>query len=367
MEKYIPIQDPELNDTISFEHMPGTISPESQDLLQTGTEESAKYCEESKRSLDMKYIMNCYDATKSYLQACDGKGDTNSLDLNIGQFLTELDENHDDKYLSGNMKYAYSMNTYSCMYSACFQALIDRIESSDSQLSQCFWKIKAGYNKLITSYFTKVNEIDEENKILQEENYKNKPLVSSVEEDRPKTIQKSMNRSRNRLKTGTSLSKSKSSRSKSTKRFKSFMGSNRNLSPASSTLTVFSKYRTRENRPRKKSKICLNNVFKSVDEKPKLLPLKSLKVLIEEICESKENFDKKCILIEQQCETMEQYLYTYLNQKYGLKSLVLDWVTTIVNSVNVYSHEESDPDVILFGRILKEECDFEVFTRRDEV
>lgn len=36
-------------------------------------------------------------------------------------------------------------------------------------------------------------------------------------------------------------------------------------------------------------------------------------------------------------ETMEQYLYTFLNQKYGLKSLVLDWVTAIVNSIQAWS------------------------------
>lgn len=109
--------------------------------------------------------MNCYDATKTYLQTTDSSADTNRLDLNIGQFLTELDENSEDKYVSHNMKYAYGVNTYSCMYSACFQALIDRIEGQDTQLSQCLWKIKAGYNKLINGYFTKFNEIDEENKV----------------------------------------------------------------------------------------------------------------------------------------------------------------------------------------------------------
>lgn len=52
-------------------------------------------------------------------------------------------------------------------------------------------------------------------------------------------------------------------------------------------------------------------------------------------------------------ETMEQYLYTYLNQKYGLKPIVLEWITTIVNSVHVYSNEDKDPDALVFGKILK--------------
>ena len=109
-----------------------------------------------------------------------------------------------------------------------------------------------------------------------------------------------------------------------------------------------------------------SNLFKSQDERPKLLPLKSLKQQIEDICESKIKFDEKCRVAKQPVETMEQYLYTYLNQKYGLKSLVIDWVTTIINSVNVYSHDgklrcfnhlDPDPDVVMFGRILKNECE----------
>lgn len=75
---------------------------------------------------------------------------------------------------------------------------------------------------------------------------------------------------------------------------------------------------------------------------------------------------------------MEQYLYTYMNQKYGLKSLVIDWVMTVVNSIQVYSKEgkfqrinlclDPDPDVLVFGRILKNECEegfdkFQHYTR----
>lgn len=65
---------------------------------------------------------------------------------------------------------------------------------------------------------------------------------------------------------------------------------------------------------------------------------------------------------------MEQYLFTFLNQKYGLKSLVIEWATSIVNSVYAYSNEEKDPDVMVFGRILKNEWEegfdqFQNYTR----
>jgi len=49
------------------------------------------------------------------------------------------------------------------------------------------------------------------------------------------------------------------------------------------------------------------------------LSLKQLKDVIEEIYASKTKFDQRCIEGHQPRETMEQHMYTFLNQKYGLK------------------------------------------------
>ena len=54
---------------------------------------------------------------------------------------------------------------------------------------------------------------------------------------------------------------------------------------------------------------------------------------------------------------MEQFMYTYLNQKYGLKSLVVDWASAMLSGVKHYSQE--DHDVVLFDKILRNECDEE--------
>ena len=48
---------------------------------------------------------------------------------------------------------------------------------------------------------------------------------------------------------------------------------------------------------------------------------------------SKIKFDKKCEDAKQPRETMEQFMYTYLNQKYGLKNLIVEWAAAIVNGV----------------------------------
>jgi hypothetical protein len=54
---------------------------------------------------------------------------------------------------------------------------------------------------------------------------------------------------------------------------------------------------------------------------------------------------------------MEQYMYTYLNQKYGLKNLIIEWAVSIINGIKTYLRD--DHDVTLFGKILKNECDEE--------
>lgn len=54
---------------------------------------------------------------------------------------------------------------------------------------------------------------------------------------------------------------------------------------------------------------------------------------------------------------MEQFMYTFLNQWYGLKSLIIEWVAAIINGIKTYLRE--DHDVALFGKILKNECDEE--------
>ncbi|CAD8185467.1 unnamed protein product [Paramecium pentaurelia] len=87
------------------------------------------------------------------------------------------------------------------------------------------------------------------------------------------------------------------------------------------------------------------------------LTLKQLKDVINEIYESKQKFDQKCADSKLPRETMEQHMYTYLNQKYGLKSLIIEWATSIINALKKYSAE--DNDVAVFGKILRNECDEE--------
>lgn len=89
----------------------------------------------------------------------------------------------------------------------------------------------------------------------------------------------------------------------------------------------------------------------------RVLTLKQLKDVIEEINESKLKYDKKCFELKMPRETMEQHMYSFLNQKYGLKNLIIEWATAIINGIKKYAFE--DNDITVFAKILRNECDEE--------
>ena len=87
------------------------------------------------------------------------------------------------------------------------------------------------------------------------------------------------------------------------------------------------------------------------------ISLKQLKDHIEQIYASKIKFDQKCKQARLPRETMEQHMYTYLNQRYGLKPLIVDHASAIIKAVNKCAKQ--DNDVAVFGKILRNEIDEE--------
>lgn len=81
----------------------------------------------------------------------------------------------------------------------------------------------------------------------------------------------------------------------------------------------------------------------------RVLTGKMMRDIINEIYASKAEFDKKCMENKLPRETMEQHMYTFLNQKYGLKTLIIEWATSIVNGIKMYSIDDSD--ICLFGKV----------------
>ena len=83
------------------------------------------------------------------------------------------------------------------------------------------------------------------------------------------------------------------------------------------------------------------------------ISLKSLKDFINELYISKTNYDMKCLELKLPRETLEEHMYTFLNKKYGLKNLIIDWARSVINGIKYYSKKDSQ--VLLFGKIMRNE------------
>ena len=83
--------------------------------------------------------------------------------------------------------------------------------------------------------------------------------------------------------------------------------------------------------------------------------LRQLLETINDIYNSKLDYDKKLVQNNQQKLTMEQFLYQYLNNKYGLKNLVIEYASGIIQGIKDFSKKNSE--VLLFAKILRNELE----------
>ena len=100
-------------------------------------------------------------------------------------------------------------------------------------------------------------------------------------------------------------------------------------------------------------------------ESSKILSLKQMKETIEEIYVSKVKFDSKNMRSKLPRETMNQFLFTFLNHKYGLKNLTIEAAKSIVSGVEAY--EAKDNGVAVFGKILRNEIEEEFHNNQKEL
>ena len=73
---------------------------------------------------------------------------------------------------------------------------------------------------------------------------------------------------------------------------------------------------------------------------PKNLTLRQLQDLIFEIYQAKSKYDTKCMQNKLARETMEEFMYTFLNQRYGLRSLTITWAASLINGIRTYSKHD---------------------------
>lgn len=119
--------------------------------------------------------------------------------------------------------------------------------------------------------------------------------------------------------------------------------------------------------PKEKKKISrkVKNEFK---EAKKTIKLTWLQENIEDLYRAKKKQDQKvrenwarrlndksegkeCLKFE----TMEQFMYSHLKMRYGLKGLIIDQVEQIIQGIKTY--KETHVNILLFGKILRNEVD----------
>lgn len=82
----------------------------------------------------------------------------------------------------------------------------------------------------------------------------------------------------------------------------------------------------------------------------RILTFKNLKDFIEEVYEGKVVYDAVCKKENKAKETLEQYLFSHLRNKYGLNNIVAEWMYALVEALK--THMGKDNDVTLFALVI---------------
>ena len=104
-------------------------------------------------------------------------------------------------------------------------------------------------------------------------------------------------------------------------------------------------------------KNCFN---KQIIVSKKKLTREQLNEIIQNIYKSKTAYDQNCIDLNKPLETMEQHMYQYLNNKYGLKNLTIEYASAIISGIKEYS--KKDMNIKVFGMLLKNEIEENTLT-----
>ena len=85
------------------------------------------------------------------------------------------------------------------------------------------------------------------------------------------------------------------------------------------------------------------------DGQSRVLTLQALRDFIDELFASKQKADTKCAQSRMPRETLEHFLFTFLNHRFGLRSIVADWLTAIRGALACYGNTEHD--IALFKKV----------------
>ena len=203
-------------------------------------------------------------------------------------------------------------------------------------------KMKSEKNSLLkkvnedkSRYELKIKKLEKENEVMTNKLINNMNLNL-------KTPYTSINLGKNKINFKyNNIIKDKNDKGKSPQNI-SIENSKNNKSPYKSNMSTISNY----------------NNFRTISPssntiRHQSLSLKALKEFINELYISKNNYNIKCEQFKLPKDTLEEHMYAFLNKKYGLKNIVIDWAKNIIQGIKKYS--KIDSAVLLFAKILKNE------------
>ena len=203
-------------------------------------------------------------------------------------------------------------------------------------------KMKSEKNSLLkkvnedkSRYELKIKKLEKENEVMTNKLINNMNLNL-------KTPYTSINFGKNKINFKyNNIIKDKNDKNKSPQNI-SIENSKNNKSPYKSNMSTISNY----------------NNFRTISPssntiRHQSLSLKALKEFINELYISKNNYNIKCEQFKLPKDTLEEHMYAFLNKKYGLKNIVIDWAKNIIQGIKKYS--KIDSTVLLFAKILKNE------------
>ncbi|CAD8202164.1 unnamed protein product [Paramecium pentaurelia] len=250
------------------------------------------------------------------------------------------------------------------LYEICFKSILKYFKSNEKKLDLIFSKIHDMHLSIFNDMSNVIQNVKPSSKNTSQLQINQKQLDQSQQQQVDKSVE---NRLRQELKELQQINNELESENKRyldllikhSKGEKVSLSNNENNQKQQDTYQtqVYTKNSQQHNNQIFQSKQSqqVNSIPQQVNVRN--LTLKQLKDVINEIYESKQKFDQKCTDSKLPRETMEQHMYTFLNQKYGLKNLIIEWATSIINSLKKYAAE--DNDIAVFGKILRNECDEE--------
>ncbi|CAD8102390.1 unnamed protein product [Paramecium primaurelia] len=255
------------------------------------------------------------------------------------------------------------------LYEICFKSILKYFKSNEKKLDLIFSKIHDMHLSIFNDMSNVIQNVKPSSKNTSQLQINQKQLDQSQQQQVDKSVE---NRLRQELKELQQINNELESENKRyldllikhSKGEKVSLSNNDNNQKQQDTYQtqVYTKNSQQHNNQQYNNQIFQSKQSQQVNSIPQQvnvrnLTLKQLKDVINEIYESKQKFDQKCTDSKLPRETMEQHMYTFLNQKYGLKNLIIEWATSIINSLKKYAAE--DNDIAVFGKILRNECDEE--------